>query len=65
MTEENVLADHEVNFDGPSKADIEFFLFFFENVAEKNATGNYKARATIKYLDKPVFQFYYREFTAR
>lgn len=40
-------------------------MFYFENVAEVEATGEEKARAVISYLRGPAFSFYLGWFTNR
>lgn len=53
---QDLLMDHEVLFDGSGQPGVEQFLFYFDNFAEVNNTGEDRARALIKYLSGDAFQ---------
>lgn len=57
------MADNELLFDGSGRTDVEYYIFYSENVAEVNTKGNQQKRAVIRYILGRAFQFYYHSFT--
>ena len=56
------MSDQAVLFDGSGEPDIHYFLFFFENVAQHEETGEKKARSFITYLRGEAYEFHYKTF---
>lgn len=57
-----MLVENNVLFDGTSLLDLNYFLFYSNNIAKAVSSNVNRAKSLIGYLCGRAFQFYYQRF---